>query len=343
MKNYPDQAICGFGANVLSRYMSALRQEVTGVNRGEDIEAIHRMRVASRRMRSALSLFETCFAPKYRNLWRNEIRQVTRALGQARDTDVQIDFLQHFLATLQESRSRPGINRIILRLRQKRARLQVNVINALNELEKSHALDSLEEQTKTWIVERTAGEPINFSLYNLANKAILEHLQAFLGFEKYISNPEAVAELHAMRIAAKQLRYTLEIFSTLYADELKIPIQTVRTAQEKLGDIHDCDTWASLIPEFLEKERQRIIRFYGHAGFYNMLLPGIASFQQDRLQARSLAYLAFLETWEKWKENDLWNKLIQTIQLPTRLNPGQEFYPSAPPALLNTETGLFSQ
>ena len=339
MKNNPDQAICGFGANVLSRYLSALHQELTGVSEGVDIEAIHRMRVASRRMRSALSLFEMCYAPKYRTLWRNEIRQVTRALGQARDTDVQIDFLQHFLATLPESRSRPGINRITLRLRQKRARLQENVINALTELEKSHALDSLEEQTKTRIVERTTGEPINFSLYNLANKAILEHLQAFLGFEKYISNPEAVAELHAMRIAAKQLRYTLEIFSTLYADELKIPIQTVRTAQEKLGDIHDCDTWASLIPEFLEKERQRIIRFYGHAGFYKMLLPGIAAFQQDRLQARSLTYLAFLETWEKWKENDLWNKLIQTIQQPTRHSPGQEFYPAAASALLDKEMG----
>jgi CHAD domain-containing protein len=327
-----DQAVCRFGASVMSRYLAALRQEMPGVRQGIDIEAIHRMRVASRRTRSALPLFESCYAPKYRILWRNEIRQVTRALGQARDTDVQIDFLQHFLAGLQESRCRPGINRLILRLRQKRARLQAKVIQALDELEKSQALESMEEQTTQRIIERFPGEPISFSLYNLAKKAISDHLEAFLGFEKYISDPAAVAELHAMRIAAKQLRYTLEIFSPLYLEELKIPIQAVKSAQEMLGDVHDCDTWSVLIPQFLEKERQRIIKFYGHAGFYKMLLPGIDLFQENRRNARNAGYLQYVETWEKWKNDGLWNQLNETIQMPTRLNPRQEFYPSALPA-----------
>ena len=40
----------------MGRYLEALRQEIAGVRLGTDIEAIHRMRVASRRMRSALPL-----------------------------------------------------------------------------------------------------------------------------------------------------------------------------------------------------------------------------------------------------------------------------------------------
>lgn len=327
----PDQAVCQFGASVMSRYLAALRQEMAGVRQGVDIEAIHRMRVASRRMRSALPLFETCYAQKYRSLWRNEIRQVTRALGQARDTDVQIDFLQHFLADTQESRCRPGINRLILRLRQKRAGLQAKVIQALDELEKSQALISLEEQTNQRIVDRLPGEPISFSLYDLAKKAISDHLEVFLGFEKFLSDSSAVAELHAMRIAAKQLRYNLEIFSPLYLEELKNPIQTVKLAQEMLGDIHDCDTWSVLIPQFLGKERQRVIKFYGHAGFFKMLLPGIELFQENRRNTRNVSYLKYIETWENWKNEGLWNQLNETIQMPTRLNPRQEFYPSGAP------------
>jgi CHAD domain-containing protein len=333
MKIKPDQSICRFGASVMSRYLTALRQEMAGVRQGVDIEAIHRMRVASRRMRSALPLFETCYANKYQVLWRTEIRQVTRALGQARDTDVQIDALKRFLASLQEKRCRPGINRLLLRLHQKRAGLQVKVNQALEELQKSQALESLEEKTNLQIVERTPGEPVTYALYNLAQRAIYDNLTVFLGYEKYISNPDAVAELHAMRIAAKQLRYTLEIFSPLYADELKSYIQSVKTAQEMLGEIHDCDVWSVLVPQFLEKEHQRIVKFYGHAGFYHMLLPGIEGFQENRRAYRNETYLKYLEEWKKWKIDGIWDRLDGTIEQPTQLSPEQEFYPSAAAAL----------
>ncbi len=152
------------------------------MRQGVDIEAIHRMRVASRRLRSALFLFESCYANKYRTLWRNEIRQVTRALGQARDTDVQIDFLHLFLTGLQDKRCRPGVNRLMLRLRQKRAGLQEKVVQALDELSKSHALESLEEQTNLLVIERQPGEALSYTLYNLSQKAISEQLGTFLGY-----------------------------------------------------------------------------------------------------------------------------------------------------------------
>ena len=333
MKTRSDQAICRYGASVMSRYLAALRQELAGVRQGVDIEAIHRMRVASRRMRSALTLFESCYPNKHRVLWRNEIRQLTRALGHARDTDVQIDFLHSFLTGLQDKHCRPGVNRLMLRLRQRRAGLQNKVVLALDELQKSGALESLEEQTNLQIVERLPGEPVSFSLYNQAQKAISENLNIFQGYEKYITDPSAAAELHAMRIAAKQLRYTLEIFSPLYPDELKSSYQSVKSAQEMLGDIHDCDVWSVLIPKFLEKERQRVVKFYGHAGFYKSLLAGIECFQQDRLAFRTETYQKFLGIWEKWKNDGQWNLLNESISMPTRHNPQQEFYPSAAPSL----------
>jgi CHAD domain-containing protein len=317
----------------MSRYLAALRQEIAGVRLGQDIEAIHRMRVASRRMRSALPLFETCYAAKYRRLWDVEIRQVTRALGQARDSDVQIERLEKFLTALQDVRCRSGVRRLALRLKQKRAKMQAAVVQTLDELERSQALESLDTQTSAKAGVLIPGEPVSYSLYNLAKVAIQQNLDAFLGHESCLANPEAVAEIHQMRIAAKKLRYTLEIFGPIYANELKSYIQTVKMAQEMLGEIHDCDAWALLIPAFLEKERQRNINFYGHAGIFKTLLPGITFFQESLLQSRSKTFVEFTETWQIWKSSDVWGELVETIDLPMHHKPGQEFYPPAAPAL----------
>ncbi len=329
MKNRPEDAICKFGAGTLNRYTAALRQEITGVRQGKDIEAIHRMRVASRRLRSALPLFETCYAAKYRTRWGDGIKKITRALGQARDTDVQIERLNNFLAGMEDVHCRPGLRRLILRLTQKRGRLQQKVTLALDEMEEKRLLDTLSDQSKAREGEHDTGEPYAFGLYLLAKGAILDLLKEFLDYEAFIHDPEAIKELHAMRIAAKRLRYTLEIFSSLYPNELKAYIQAVKTTQEMLGEIHDCDVWAIFLPEFLEDERRRIIKFYGHGRPFKMLLSGIDCFQEDRKVNRQKQYEEFLAAWDKWKEKDLWSRLGQTVEQPTAINPSNTTYPPA--------------
>ena len=89
----PIRAECIFGIQRLLPLVDAFSNEIHGVKTAQDIEHIHRMRVASRRLRAALPLFASCFPEKKYQVWMEEIRTVTRALGEARDTDVQIAFL----------------------------------------------------------------------------------------------------------------------------------------------------------------------------------------------------------------------------------------------------------
>jgi CHAD domain-containing protein len=79
--------------------------------------------VASRRLRAALPLFQTCLPEKKYASWSNKSVLVTQALGEARDTDVQLEALENFYRALPEARYRSGINRLMLRLRQKRQKL----------------------------------------------------------------------------------------------------------------------------------------------------------------------------------------------------------------------------
>lgn len=61
-----------------------------------DIERVHDMRVATRRLRAALEIFESCFPPKR---WRRALKRVKAladALGERRDRDVAIEFLAGF-------------------------------------------------------------------------------------------------------------------------------------------------------------------------------------------------------------------------------------------------------
>ena len=91
-----------YGAERLLASLDSLTSEIKGVKGEDDIEFVHRMRVASRRLRSALVLFGECFEEEDVRKWNRAVRSVTRDLGEARDLDVQIAFLKGFIDSHEE-------------------------------------------------------------------------------------------------------------------------------------------------------------------------------------------------------------------------------------------------
>lgn len=82
-----------------------------------DIERVHDMRVATRRLRAALEVFEPCFP---RKRWRKALKQVKAladALGERRDRDVQIEFLKGLAAEIPEA-DRVVVAALVERLRE---------------------------------------------------------------------------------------------------------------------------------------------------------------------------------------------------------------------------------
>ncbi|MDD5369652.1 MAG: CHAD domain-containing protein [Anaerolineaceae bacterium] len=317
MSPKPDDGMCVFGAVLLHRYLDALIQEVDGVRIGEDIEFIHRMRVASRRLRAALPLFSDCLPPKKYPTWEKSIREITKALGAARDLDVQLDVLQDFSAQAQDPHWRPGLYRLMLRLRQQRVKKQVKVDRALNDMLASGTISNLGQRLSHYEERQNQTYLYTPALYRLGYDAITRHLEDFLGYDEIVEKPEEVEQLHAMRIAAKRLRYTLEIFAPLYPGELKDPIQAGRKAQDLLGEIHDCDVWTGFLPLFLERERRRILDFYGSMRGYSRITPGIQAFLADRQGQREQKYLDFVHFWSQHKTKNTWGDITKVIQAPS--------------------------
>ncbi|MCE8426136.1 MAG: CHAD domain-containing protein [Candidatus Methanoperedens sp.] len=279
----------------------------------QDIEFIHRMRVASRWIRSCLPLFENCFPPKKYRQWRKEIRNITRALREARDADVQIAFLKAYTEKLKEESLRPGVQRFLLRLRQRRERLQPRVIKAIDRLLESGVVEDMEKLCRKMRKGRADVNPPE--IYKKAIVHITSRLDEIFVHEASVYIPENIREHHAMRIAVKRLRYTMEVFSSLYEGELENQISVCKKLQDMLGDMHDCDVWMDYLPQFMEDERAYSLDYFGQDDSFGILEPGLLHLQQHLRERRLVIYDEFAAYWKDIQGQNIWNDLKQFVQL----------------------------
>jgi len=347
MEHEQDAGYILFATESLLKRLQALTQEMEGVRQAQDIEYIHRMRVASRRLRSAITLFEECLPRKKLPDWQKQVRRITRALGSARDTDVQIDLLDQVLRHLKEPsaddvdedvrRYQPGIERLRLRLRQRREKLQADVSGALDEWEASHVTEEMGQTLRQQLVQARLSqvEAASPRVYQQAYLITSLRLEEMLAYDACVYHPEQVEELHAMRIAAKRLRYTMEVFAPLYESGLKQPLQAAREAQDVLGDIHDGDVWVQVLPQFIEEERARTLEYFGHARSFGRLEAGLVYLQQERQRYRAERYQEFVEFWQQTQGKDVWgdlrqtlrSRLVETVSAPQVQPPAEETHP----------------
>jgi CHAD domain-containing protein len=83
-------------ARVVSVRADELLEQSDGVLDTGDIERVHDMRVASRRLRAAMEVFEPCFPRKRFRTALKEVKAIADALGERRDRDVSIVALETF-------------------------------------------------------------------------------------------------------------------------------------------------------------------------------------------------------------------------------------------------------
>jgi CHAD domain-containing protein len=103
-------------ARIVSVRASELTEHADGVLDTGDIERVHDMRVATRRLRAALEIFEPCFPEKEYGEALAEVKRLADALGERRDRDVAIAAL-HAVNDQMPAPDRRGIGSLIEHLR----------------------------------------------------------------------------------------------------------------------------------------------------------------------------------------------------------------------------------
>lgn len=107
-----------------------------GVLDTSDIERVHDMRVASRRLRAVLEIFEPCFPQGDFKTVLRDVKTLADALGERRDPDVHIEDMEGFEAQVQAT-LRPGIDALVARLRAQQTRGNEVLAAALEEIRAS--------------------------------------------------------------------------------------------------------------------------------------------------------------------------------------------------------------
>lgn len=116
----------------------------------EDNEAVHKMRVASRRLRAALDAYQSCCNPKpFAKVYRR-VKKAANLLGEARDADVMLQYLHEQLECLNED-EQAGIRWLAARLQGHRQQQQQHLDNFLHNFDG----EKLEHQLKASVRERT--------------------------------------------------------------------------------------------------------------------------------------------------------------------------------------------
>jgi CHAD domain-containing protein len=107
-----------------------------GTLKGEDIEFLHDMRIASRRVQAVLKIFRGAFPKKLFNNEYEQIRLLIRSLGAIRDLDVFIEKIEKLRAESKSADNR-SLDMIIIRKKVERdakRKIMVKTINDLNRL-----------------------------------------------------------------------------------------------------------------------------------------------------------------------------------------------------------------
>jgi CHAD domain-containing protein len=112
----------------------AMWAEAPRLDDPDDLEAVHDVRVASRRLRAAMDAGARCFGERWFQRLHREARALTRELGAVRDRDVQ---LQALVAERDDAPpvERAGIDRLIARIERERAEARLEMVEYLRDLE----------------------------------------------------------------------------------------------------------------------------------------------------------------------------------------------------------------
>lgn len=125
-----------------------------GTLAGEDIEALHAMRVSSRRMRAAMDAFAAAFPRRAFRRRLRVVKSVTDTLGAARDLDVAMEGLRRLLPELPPA-DRPGVEDLIAAHAAGRAREAARIGGMLDTLRATRFGPRFER----WVARQTGVDP----------------------------------------------------------------------------------------------------------------------------------------------------------------------------------------
>jgi triphosphatase len=221
-------------AALRTHFHTFLRTE-PGTRMGDDPDELHDMRVASRRIRAALSVFRQALPARSERL-RQELGWIADGLGAVRDLDVQLERVQAW--TQDVPAEGEGGSEIVAALQEARRSVREELLRILDSARYARFVESfgvmlrrgpLRAQPPAWLPVTVVAP----GLLQERRRAVRKR------FKRLRHADEQAPALHAVRIRCKRLRYLLEFLGDVYPQEIPGVAAGLVKAQDLLGLYQD--------------------------------------------------------------------------------------------------------
>jgi CHAD domain-containing protein len=306
-----------------------------------DIEGVHDMRVASRRLRGALRDFAPYVRKRRLSDVNDELKKIADALGGVRDEDVAMLALEK-LATKAPAEISSGVTHFA----QQHATRRDDAREALARVITEERLTSLQDECAHALKRATKpsrhgkkfkaddGAARDGTFGEVGRAIITERFNELQKLSTSLYRPHEVAPLHRMRIAAKRLRYAVELFASCGEETLKDFESEIGKLQTSLGELHDCDVWIENFGAQLAQDERakRNAATHKNATQDDEPINAARAYARvlDNLQRRAAVWLLdhftkertknfrdALARWDEWESTDFASRLQASLEDPS--------------------------
>ena len=251
-----------------------------------DVEFLHDLRVATRRIRFALLLFEEYVGKTRTENLRKELTWIAKSLGRVRDIDV---FQEKFSVQFRKIGASEDLIELVVGHYNGKRRKNMETLKA--DLESNRYKNIIEALRKLEIYMRRKGRGQGVPVVELVPgliETVLDRMSAWLGRSADSLSPN---DLHELRIAFKGLRYTTEFFDDLYAGDMRKVIRGFVQFQDCLGLFQDAQVASQALRKFSQKAMKK-----GTASVDMML--GVGGLIQVQREIQEQQQARFLSMWK---------------------------------------------
>lgn len=225
------------------------QQQFTRAKERFDAEAIHDLRVSSRRFRECLAIFADCFRKRRLAPIRTELKNLTAMLGTIRNTDEAILFFSPLSEQCSSGPASAAAD-IVATLQEKRAAEQKNLKRELIRFDSGSLLRSIAGLRCNPHLFTPAAETLFQPVATYILEAVSTREKTMLELLPEALREENVTAQHRLRVAVKRFRYRVELLAPFASSDYKGVYSIIKGYQEALGHMHDLDVFKEMLAGF---------------------------------------------------------------------------------------------
>lgn len=308
----PTDSLAEAGRKVVGFHFAKMLKHEPGTRLGEDIEELHDMRVATRRLRAAFQVFAPGFSKKATKHLLVGLKQTGRVLGPVRDLDVFMEKLKNYQQSLHEedqAELQPLLDAWQAKRDEARKKMLVHLDSKAYLQFKRDLLEFVTTEGLGAKPQPKKATPEPYQLRHVAPSLIYSTYANVRAYEVLLANAP-ISLLHQLRIAFKRLRYTVEYLQEVLGEEAEFVISEIKALQDHLGDLNDADVASAILQEFLAEWESNQL----HLSLHQRRSPAqIVAYLKYKIEERHHLLTTFLDAWTRFNSPKFKEKLANAI------------------------------